>query len=169
MIRKARPTPPARNRHRVESRRAGVASALAVVLFVLLVLVPVPLAADDDEKPATETASPSTPASPAPAAGWRIYRDPETGRLLSAPLPGQAESLAAKWDRRRALSAPVDRPRTFPVVLDGRTVGTGVALEGRFVTSTVLRRRGDGTAVLECSDHPHSHPTPDAAPAAPER
>lgn len=153
--------------------RSPLASRLlpSLVLVALLVVTPSSLSAVAAPQQST------TPADAAPAdasaetaAGWRIYRDPETGRLLSEPLPGQAESLSAKWERRRAGSPPSTNPRVFPIVLRGRPVGTGVALEGRFVTSTVVRTLPDGSLSVECRDAqqgPDDHDHPSGPPIAP--
>lgn len=138
----------------LEASRVWPRSLPILALFIaLLAMAPSTLSAGaSDEEPSTASGAAGTPES---AAGWRIYRDPATGRLLSEPLPGQSEALSAKWARRQAESVPLASPRTFPIVLRGRPIGTGVALEGRFVTSTVVRTLPDGTLSVGCQDAEH--------------
>lgn len=136
--------------------RARLIGALSTAL-----LVASPLLAQEETPSVTNTAGDVQPATskatesvPSVANGWRIYRDPATGELLSSPLPGQSESLTAKWERRRPGSRPNLALRAFPVVLGGRTIGLGVKLDDRFVTSTVLIRNADGSETLACVDGP---------------
>ena len=139
-------------------RRRQAPVFLVLVLGTLIASTPRLVA---QQEPAAEgsTDAAGIVASAPPAAGWRIYRDPETGQLLEAPLPGQAEALAAKWQLRRAIT-PERTLRTFPIVLRGRTIGLGVALDDRFVTSTVLHRHPDGSQILTCVDGSHVTPPP---------
>lgn len=152
---------------RREATMARLVGALSTAL-----LAASPLVAQEEPPSVTTTAVDVQPASsedtesaPSVANGWRIYRDPATGELLSSPLPGQSESLTAKWERRRAGNRPSLALRTFPVVLGGRTIGLGVKLDDRFVTSTVLIRNADGSETLACVDSPRP-PTMPSAPSA---
>lgn len=80
--------------------------------------------------------------SPVPAAGWRAFRDPKTGKLR-APTPEEASELSRRATRKSA--APV----AFEVVVhpDGMK---SVDLKGAFSMSLVARRNADGSIAYEC-------------------
>jgi hypothetical protein len=123
---------------------------------------------------AEDTVSPPTavPGEVAPApGGLRVFVDPETGALTSRPRPEQVRALEAlERERvaREARSGERERPARLFAIRGG---GVGADVTGRFVSSTVLRLRPDGSFETVCVDHPdqalphaHEQATPPAAP-----
>lgn len=119
------------------------------------------------------TAAPSTApgesaGAPARGAGLRLYLDPETGEITTRPTPEQELRLSEAL--QRALSREFEDLTPFSL----RGGGTGVHLDGRFQSATVLRVRPDGTYSITCVEDPEqavrllgSH-HPQAAPSAGE-
>lgn len=104
--------------------------------------------------------APDTAPAEAPAAGLRIYVDPETGELTSTPTPEQAERLSA------ALAPLLERPVEEPVLFEIPGGGTGVFVGRRFASAMVVRVKADGTFELGCADRDHAHQLLAAPPAA---
>jgi hypothetical protein len=105
-------------------------------------------------------AAPDTASGAAPAAGLRIYVDPETGELTSTPTPEQTERLSA------ALAPLLERPVEEPVFFEIPGGGTGVFVGRRFASAMVVRVRADGTFELGCADPDHAHQMLAAPPSA---
>lgn len=98
---------------------------------------------------------PATPRQETPApAGVRVYVDPATGRILSAPTLEQIRRLdRAVLEQRAAEQALQERSTPVPLVpfpLAGG--GEGVRLDDRFLSSTVVRRDASGQLELRCFD-----------------
>ncbi len=96
---------------------------------------------------------------PAPAAGLRVFVDPETGALTSKASPEQTERLS-DW-MRHALSRTAEGLESFPLTQGG----IGLHLGGRFQSATVVRVRPDGNFEWSCVDH-HLHAEQSLQPAA---
>lgn len=112
-----------------------------------------------------------TEGSPGSAAGLRVFIDPLTGEFTTQPTAQQAGELAAaiaafRLEQRQDPNWNREGLRRFE--LSGG--GTGVFLDGRFLTSTVVRRGPDGTFHVGCTrdpqTDPHTHPDNPAAHGA---
>jgi len=106
-----------------------------------------------------------------PAAGLRVFIDPLTGELTARPTPQQAGELsqaiaAFRLEQRQDQGWDREGPRRFE--LSGG--GTGVFLNGRLMTSTVVSRGPDGQFHFGCTrdplTDPHTHPDNPAAHGA---
>jgi len=101
-----------------------------------------------------------------PAAGLRIFVDPVTGELTPWPTPQQAGELAEALAGFR-FEPPLEpgghsEGLTRFELLRG---GTGIRLDGRFLTAIMVHLGPDGEAHFGCSHDPEA-PT-DANPPAP--
>ena len=95
------------------------------------------------------------PSSPAPAGGWRAFRDPQTGKLRE-PTPEEAAALA----RRDAGKAAAQGHFEVIVHPDGMK---SVDLKGAFSMSLVARRNADGSISYVCAP-PSAVPMTSAPP-----
>ncbi len=97
--------------------------------------------------------------------GLRVFLDPVTGEIVSRPSREQVRRLQQSIDELDGFRSVLD---LHPFYL--RSGGTGVFVGNRFMTSTVVRRGGDGSLGVDCSTDPshlrHRHPP--LAPVRPE-
>jgi hypothetical protein len=94
----------------------------------------------------------------AAGAGLRAYLDPVTGRLTAHPSRAQVRALTRALAEHRLeqgleYGTGWDTEGLYRFVL--RDGGTGVALDGRFLTSTIVHLEPDGELHYECSHDPH--------------
>jgi hypothetical protein len=97
----------------------------------------------------------AAPADSNPASGLRVWIDPETGNLRSAPTARQRAALQALENASRAGEEP-PRPRSF-VLRDGTR---GVFLDGAFQSALSVHQLADGSFHFGCQD---THAEADAA------
>jgi hypothetical protein len=93
----------------------------------------------------------------AAGAGLRAYLDPVTGRLVAHPSQAQVRALTRALAEHRLeqgveYGTGWDTEGLYRFVL--RDGGSGVALDGRFLTSTVVHVGPDGELQYECSHDP---------------
>lgn len=135
-----------------------------LAVAAVAVLLALPLRAEDTRAcPAVDPplARPSF-GGQAPRAGWRVFRDPETGRLRP-PTPAEvAELERAETEATPATeSTPVFRVIEHP---DGMK---SVDLQGAWMQSVVVTRNADGSLSFRCGPEPA--PAVPAAPVAQAR
>lgn len=158
----------------------GVCAGLSLWVAAPLVWAPLVWAEEAPEIPRTlqppdeNLSSPTPSATPAPtpsSAGLRVFIDPVTGEFIAKPSPRQAGELSAaiaefRLQQQQDPDRGLEGLRRFE--LSGG--GTGVFLDGRFLTSTVVRRGADGSFHFECTrdpqTDPHTHPENPAAHGA---
>ena len=97
------------------------------------------------------------PSSAAPAAGLRVVKDPETGKLRGPDRAEAAKMNSPQTGGEAAAPRLVDLPNGNKLVL----------LDGQFMSETVARRTPHGSLTLECHPgalvgHSHSPNEPDA-------
>lgn len=135
--------------------------AVAAVLVSLLAL---PLRADDANIRTCPAIDPPSPAMRSQA-GFRAFRDPETGQLRP-PTREEAAELA----RAEAELAP-ESERIF-VVVEHPDGMKSVDLQGAFMQSLVVTRNADGSLTFSCVPAGQTAapaPTPKARPPLEEK
>ncbi len=139
-------------------RVAVAASAIASTTFFAPTLAAQGTAGPPAPSTAEQVAVSEAPIATVALAGVRVFVDPATGAIIAQPTAEQVARLLGVVDPANWLRDRSDQGlRTFAV-----PGGIGVALEGRFTTSTVLRVSPDGTLELQCLDE---HPAKSAAPS----
>lgn len=99
--------------------------------------------------------------------GLRAYIDPLTGQLTTHPTPAQVRELTRtlaehRFEQGMDFDAGWDTEGLYRFPL--RDGGTGVHLDGRFLTSTVVHVGPDGALHFDCTHDPGEVETPpDAA------
>lgn len=102
-----------------------------------------------------------------PFAGLRVFLDPVTGELVAHPTRAQIRELTRtlaehRFEQGMDFGAGWDTEGLYRFPL--RDGGTGVHLDGRFLTSTVVHVGPDGELHFECTHDPGEVETPpDAA------
>lgn len=146
----------------LRSRGFGILIALLIAPFAL------GDGASAEGTPPELLRAPPADVSPSAAegtAGWRVFLDPVTGEIVSRPSREQVRRLQQAIDELDGFRAVIDlHPFYLP------SGGTGVYVGGRFMTSTMVRRAGDGSLMVDCTTDPshlrHRHPP--LAPVRPE-
>lgn len=137
---------------------------LAVVVgAVLLSVAGVGLAGEaiPEQKGSTVKAQPSN------AAGMRVYVDPESGDLVSAPVTAEQKAAAAADAEQFRQD---DTGLREVIHADG---SKSMDLEGRYELATQAHKSADGSVGYSCNDAAHvaqgKHDHTQPAPAAPAR
>lgn len=141
-------------------KRSLAAFAALTTLWAPAALAESPRSPESAEAPPMLRAPDAAPAdvpteTPTAPAGLRIFVDPVTGELTPYPTPQQAGELAQAFAAARLQpTTGTGDPGEGLVRFELSGGGTGVRLDDRFVTSTVIHLGPDGQLHVGCTHDP---------------